>query len=80
MLLSTTSSNIKLEVFFKPFSIYTWYLSAVFIVLFICVMRIIIRREETREAEETRIEKYSNAVILTIGITAQQGINEYKQT
>ncbi|XP_025989808.1 ionotropic receptor 75a isoform X3 [Solenopsis invicta] len=75
MLLSTTSSNIKLEVFFKPFSIYTWYLSAVFIVLFICVMRIIIRREETREAEETRIEKYSNAVILTIGITAQQGAN-----
>lgn len=69
MLLSTPSNNIKLEIFFKPFSINIWYLNAVFIVLFMFIMRIIMRREKTSTEE-----KYSSAVILTIGVTAQQGI------
>ncbi|XP_011882970.1 PREDICTED: uncharacterized protein LOC105570411 [Vollenhovia emeryi] len=70
MLLSTPSSNIKLKIFFKPFSVYTWYLSAVFIVFFMFVMRIIMKREET-STDET----YSDAVVTTIGVTAQQGTN-----
>lgn len=68
MLLSTSSNNIKLEIFFKPFSVHTWYLSSVFVVCFIFVMRVIMKWEET-----SKEEKYSGAVVLTVGITAQQG-------
>lgn len=69
MLLSTPSSKIKLEIFLKPFAQQTWYLSAVFTTLFIFVLRIIMKREET-----SMPEKYSDAVVLTVGILAQQGI------
>jgi len=69
MLLSTSSNKIKLEIFFKPFAPYTWYLNVVFIVFFMFIMRIVMRHEET-----SREERYSGAMVLTIGITAQQGI------
>lgn len=69
MLLSTPSNKIKLEIFLKPLADHTWYLWAVFIMIFMFVMRIILRREE-----DSRQEKYSGAVILTVGILAQQGI------
>lgn len=68
MLLSTSSNNIKLEIFLKPFARQTWYLNAVFVVLSMFVMRIIMKREES-----SKEEKNSGAVILTIGIVAQQG-------
>jgi len=69
MLLSTPSNKIKLEIFFKPFAVQIWYLSAVFIVFFMFIMRIIMKCEEA-----SKEEKYSDAVVVTIGITAQQGI------
>ncbi|KAL0105244.1 hypothetical protein PUN28_016714 [Cardiocondyla obscurior] len=74
MLLSTPSNDIKLEIFFKPFAIETWYLNAIFIVFFIFVMRLIMKHEE-----ESKEEKYSGAVVLTIGITAQQGANFFPE-
>ncbi|XP_070163020.1 ionotropic receptor 75a-like isoform X1 [Polyergus mexicanus] len=70
MLLSTPSNKIKLEIFLKPLADHTWYLWAVFIIIFMFVMRIILRCEE-----DSRQEKYSGAVILTVGILAQQGAN-----
>ncbi|XP_036149728.1 ionotropic receptor 75a [Monomorium pharaonis] len=78
LLLSSPSNNIKLEIFFKPFSVYTWYLSGVFIVFFMFVMRIIMNHEET-STEDTRVEKYSNAVVVTVSITAQQGANFFPE-
>jgi bacteriorhodopsin len=68
MLLSSPSSKIKLEIFLKPFARDTWHLMAVFMLLFIFVMRIIMKREETDGRE-----KYSGAMVLTVSITAQQG-------
>ncbi|XP_011328980.1 ionotropic receptor 75a [Ooceraea biroi] len=68
MLLSTTSTKIKFAIFLKPFAFSTWYLGAVFMVLFMFVMRIIMKREEASKQEE-----YSSAMVLTIGIIAQQG-------
>lgn len=69
MLLSTTSNKIKLEIFLKPLAKFTWYLWTVFIMISMFIMRIILRREE-----DSKQEKYSGAVILTVGILAQQGI------
>ncbi|KYM92312.1 hypothetical protein ALC53_00767 [Atta colombica] len=74
MLLSTPSNKIKLEIFFKPFAVQIWYLSAVFIVFFMFIMRIIMKCEEA-----SKEEKYSDAVVVTIGITAQQGANFYPE-
>ncbi|XP_025157243.1 uncharacterized protein LOC105184270 isoform X1 [Harpegnathos saltator] len=68
MLLSTTGNKIKLEIFLKPFSREVWYVNSVFIVFCIFIMRIIMRREEA-----SRSEKYSGAMVLTIGVVAQQG-------
>jgi len=68
MLLSTPSNKIKLEIFLKPFARETWYVGAIFMVLFMFVMRIIMQREETG-----RREKYSGAMVVTVSITAQQG-------
>ncbi|KAL6441403.1 hypothetical protein ACFW04_003550 [Cataglyphis niger] len=70
MLLSTPSNKIKLEIFLKPLANHTWYLWAVFIIIFMFIMRIILRREE-----DSKQEKYSGAVVLTVGILAQQGAN-----
>lgn len=69
MLLSTTSNKIKLEIFLKPLAQFTWYLWAVFIIISMFIMRIILRREE-----DSKQEKYSAAVVLTVGILAQQGV------
>lgn len=69
MLLSTPSNKIKLEIFLKPLANHTWYLWAVFIIIFMFIMRVILRREE-----DSKQEKYSGAVVLTVGILAQQGI------
>ncbi|XP_018339201.1 PREDICTED: uncharacterized protein LOC108746756 [Trachymyrmex septentrionalis] len=74
MLLSTPSNKIKLEIFFKPFAVQTWYLSAIFIVFFMFIMRIIMKREEA-----SKEEKYSSAIVVTIGVTAQQGANFYPE-
>lgn len=68
MLLSTSTTKIKLEIFLKPFTQNIWYFSAVFMVIFIFAMRIIMRREETGSRE-----KYSGAMLLIVGIIAQQG-------
>ncbi|XP_019884195.2 uncharacterized protein LOC105254882 [Camponotus floridanus] len=70
MLLSTTSNKIKLEIFLKPLAKFTWYVWAVFIMISMFIMRIILRREE-----DSKQEKYSGAVVLTVGILAQQGAN-----
>ncbi|XP_029166013.1 ionotropic receptor 75a-like isoform X1 [Nylanderia fulva] len=70
MLLSTTSSKIKLGIFLKPLAFQTWYSWGLFIIIFIFVMRIIMKREE-----DTKQEKYSSVMVLTIGILAQQGAN-----
>ncbi|KMQ99404.1 hypothetical protein RF55_1087 [Lasius niger] len=70
MLLSTTSNKIKLEIFLKPLAHQTWYSWAIFITIFVFVMRIILRREE-----DSKQEKYSSAMVLTVGLLAQQGAN-----
>ncbi|XP_014475985.1 PREDICTED: uncharacterized protein LOC106745165 [Dinoponera quadriceps] len=70
MLLSTTENKIKLGIFLKPFTRDIWYVNGVFIVICIFIMRIIMRSEEV-----SRSEKYSGAMVLTMGIVAQQGAN-----
>lgn len=68
MLLSTTENKIKLGIFLKPFTREIWYLNGVFVIICIFMMRLIMRREES-----SRSEKYSGAMVLAIGIVAQQG-------
>lgn len=69
MLLSTSTGRIKLEIFLKPFSRETWYLNTAFVVICVFIMRVIMKREETSETKE----RYSGAMVLTVGIVAQQG-------
>lgn len=68
MLLSTSTNKIKLEIFLKPFTRQTWYVFAVFGIFFIFIMKIIMNREDVGKRE-----KYSDAIILSIGILSQQG-------
>ncbi|XP_076231263.1 uncharacterized protein LOC143177283 [Calliopsis andreniformis] len=70
MLLSTSTTKIKLEIFLKPFTRQTWYTFAVFIVFSIFVMKVIMNREGVGKRE-----KYSGAAVLSIGIVSQQGAN-----
>lgn len=78
MLLSTSSKNIKLGIFLKPFANETWYVNVVFVVFTMFIMRIIMRYEKLRASETkeetSKQEKYSNAMVVTIGIIGQQGI------
>lgn len=69
MLLSTSTNKIKLEIFLKPFTRQTWYVFAAFGIFFIFIMKIIMNREDVGKKE-----KYSGAIILSVGILAQQGI------
>lgn len=71
MLLSTSTNKIKLEIFLKPFTRQTWYVFAVFGLFSIFVMKMIMNREDIGKRE-----KYSGAVVLSIGIVSQQGAYE----
>lgn len=68
MLLSTSTNKIKLEIFLKPFTRQTWYVFAVFGIFFIFIMKIIMNRENVGKRK-----KYSDAIILSVGILSQQG-------
>lgn len=68
MLLSTSTNKIKLEIFLKPFTRQTWYVFAVFGIFFIFIMKIIMNRENVGKKK-----KYSDAIILSVGILSQQG-------
>lgn len=68
MLLSTSTNKIKLEIFLKPFTRQTWYVFAVFGIFFIFIMKIIMNRENIGKRK-----KYSDAIILSVGILSQQG-------
>lgn len=68
MLLSTSTNKIKLEIFLKPFTRQTWYVFAVFGIFFIFIMKVIMNREDVGKRE-----KYSDAIILSVGILSQQG-------
>ncbi|CAK9810167.1 Ionotropic receptor 75a [Anthophora quadrimaculata] len=70
MLLSTSTNKIKLEIFLKPFTRQTWYVFAAFGLFSIFIMKIIMNREDIGKKE-----KYSGAVVLSIGILSQQGAN-----
>ncbi|XP_034195536.2 uncharacterized protein LOC117611629 [Osmia lignaria lignaria] len=70
MLLSTSTNKIKLEIFLKPFTRQTWYVFAAFGIFSIFIMKLIMNREKVGKRE-----KYSGAVVLSIGIIAQQGAN-----
>ncbi|CAD1469411.1 unnamed protein product, partial [Heterotrigona itama] len=70
MLLSTSTNKIKLEIFLKPFTRQTWYVFAAFGLFSIFVMKIIMNREDIGKRE-----KYSGAVVLSVGILSQQGAN-----
>ncbi|XP_033314973.1 ionotropic receptor 75a-like [Bombus bifarius] len=70
MLLSTSTNKIKLEIFLKPFTRQTWYVFAVFGLFSVFVMKMIMNREDIGKRE-----KYSGAVVLSIGIVSQQGAN-----
>ncbi|XP_043793539.1 ionotropic receptor 75a-like [Apis laboriosa] len=70
MLLSTSTNKIKLEIFLKPFTRQTWYVFAAFGIFFIFIMKIIMNREDVGKRE-----KYSDAIILSVGILSQQGAN-----
>ncbi|KAK9300689.1 hypothetical protein QLX08_006721 [Tetragonisca angustula] len=70
MLLSTSTKKIKLEIFLKPFTRQTWYVFAAFGLFSIFVMKIIMNREDIGKRE-----KYSGAVVLSVGILSQQGAN-----
>ncbi|XP_026673944.1 ionotropic receptor 75a-like isoform X2 [Ceratina calcarata] len=68
MLLSTSTTKIKLEIFLKPFTRGTWYVFMVFGIFSIFIMKVIMNRENV-------YEKYSGAVVLAVGILSQQGAN-----
>lgn len=68
MLLSTSTNKIKLEIFLKPFTRQTWYVFAAFGIFFIFIMKVIMNREDVGKRE-----KYSDAIILSVGILSQQG-------
>lgn len=68
MLLSTSTNKIKLEIFLKPFTRQTWYVFAAFGLFSIFVVKIIMNREDIGKRE-----KYSGAVVLSVGILSQQG-------
>ncbi|XP_043262966.1 ionotropic receptor 75a-like [Colletes gigas] len=70
MLLSTSTNKIKLEIFLKPFTRQTWYTFAGFGICAIFVMKIVMNREGIGKKE-----RYSGAVVLSIGILSQQGAN-----
>lgn len=75
MLLSTSTNKIKLEIFLKPFTRQTWYVFAVFGLFSVFVMKMIMNREDIGKRE-----KYSGAVVLSIGIVSQQGAYERYQS
>lgn len=68
MLLSTATNKIKLEIFLKPFTRQTWYTFAGFGLFSIFVMKMIMNCEGIGKKE-----KYSGAVVLSVGIISQQG-------
>nr|XP_031838888.1 ionotropic receptor 75a-like [Nomia melanderi] len=70
MLLSTATNKIKLEIFLKPFTRQTWYTFAGFGLFSIFVMKMIMNCEGIGKKE-----KYSGAVVLSVGIISQQGAN-----
>ncbi|XP_076294007.1 ionotropic receptor 75a [Lasioglossum baleicum] len=70
MLLSTSTNKIKLEIFLKPFARQTWYTFAGFGLFSIFVLKMIMNCEGIG-----RKEKYSGAVVLSVGIISQQGAN-----
>lgn len=68
MLLSTSTKKIKLEIFLKPFTRNTWYVFAAFGIFSIFIIKLIMNREHVGKRE-----KYSGAMVLSIGILSQQG-------
>ncbi|XP_078050358.1 ionotropic receptor 75a [Augochlora pura] len=70
MLLSTSTNKIKLEIFLKPFARQTWYTFAGFGLFSIFVLKMIMNCEGIGKRE-----KYSGALVLSVGIISQQGAN-----